>query len=72
VQCLFSANGGQNVVGFHEFALDLPTKLKVGLTAANVSAKPFTATFEKFALLNDVTMLDEEFGDVEKPNEKKP
>jgi len=74
VQCFFSPDGGQTVVGFHEFALDLPTKMKIGLTAANVSAKPFNPTFEKFAVLNDVTLLDEEFGDSEKnkPEKKTP
>jgi S1-C subfamily serine protease len=70
VQCLFSPNGGQTVVGFHEFALDLPGKLRVGLTAANVSAKPFTATFENFSVINDATMLDEEFGEMDKPKDK--
>ena len=70
---MFSPNGGQTIVPFQEFALDLPAKMKVGLTAANVSAKPFNPTFEKFAVLNDVTLIDEEFGDPgEKPKENKP
>ena len=30
--------------------LDLPKKVKVGLSASNISAKPFTAKFENFAL----------------------
>ena len=72
VRCMFSNNGGQSYVMFREFALDLPTKVKVGLTAANISAKPFGATFENFALINDVTMIDDELGDAEKPAEKKP
>jgi len=74
VQCFFSPNGGETVVGFHEFALDLPTKMKIGLTAANVSAKPFKPTFEKFAVLNDAMLLDEEFGDSQKdkPEKKTP
>jgi len=69
VRCLFSPNGGETIVAFQEFALDLPAKVKVGLTAGNISAKPFNPTFEKFALLNDVTMIDEEFGD---PDKNKP
>lgn len=65
VRCLFSPNGGETTVAFREFALDLPAKLKVGLTAGNISAKPFDATFEKFTLLNDATTIDEEFGEPE-------
>jgi S1-C subfamily serine protease len=74
VQCFYSPDSGQTIVGFHEFALDLPDKMKVGLTAANISAKPFNAAFDKFTLLNDVTLIDEEFGDIEKnkPQEKTP
>ena len=56
---------------FHEFALDLPSKVQVGLTAGNISAKPFTANFDNFALINDVTMIDDELGDAPKPEEKK-
>ena len=54
-------------MAFHEFALDLPSKIKVGLTAGNISAKPFSATFDTFAVINDVTMIDDEFGDSAKP-----
>jgi S1-C subfamily serine protease len=46
-----------------EFELDLPKKVQVGLSAANISAKPFTATFENFSIINDVTTIDDEFGD---------
>ena len=60
---MFSPNGGQSVVAFHEIDLDLPTKMKIGLTASSISAKPFTATFEKFALLNDVGLIDAKVGD---------
>jgi len=42
--------------------LDLPSKVRIGLSASNISAKPFTATFENFAVLNDVSVIDEEFG----------
>jgi S1-C subfamily serine protease len=66
VRCLFSPNGGETMVAFQEFSLDLPSKVKVGLTAGNISAKPFNPTFEKFAILNDTTMIDEEFGESDK------
>jgi hypothetical protein len=63
VRCMFSLDGGQSGGRFREFALNLPGKLKVGLSASNISAKPFTATFENFALLSDVTKLDQSFGE---------
>jgi len=63
VRCLFSPDGGNTLAVFREFELDLPHKVKVGLTAANISAKPFTANFENFTLLNDATKIDSEFGD---------
>ena len=31
------------MIPFHEFVLDLPKKVKIGLTAANISAKPLVA-----------------------------
>jgi regulation of enolase protein 1 (concanavalin A-like superfamily) len=46
-----------------EFDLILPSKVSVGLSASNISAKPFTATFENFAVLNDVSVIDQQFGD---------
>jgi hypothetical protein len=42
--------------------LDLPPNVQVGLSASNISAKPFSATFENFALLNDLTVIDAKFG----------
>jgi len=63
VRCMFSPNGGNSIVAFREFALDLPPKIKVGLTAGNISAKPFTANFENFAVLNDATKIDTELGE---------
>lgn len=71
VTCMFSPNGGNTMIAFREFALDLPSKLHVGLTAANISAKPFSATFDTFAILNDVTMIDDELEEAVKPSEKK-
>ncbi len=63
VRCLFSSDDGNTLAVFREFELDLPPKVKVGLTAANISAKPFTANFENFTLVNDTTKIDSEFGD---------
>jgi S1-C subfamily serine protease len=63
VRCMYSLDGGRSGGRFREFALNLPPKLKVGLCASNISAKPFTATFESFALLSDVTRLDQAFGE---------
>ncbi len=63
VRCLFSPDDGQHVMVFHEMALDLPKKIKVGLTAASISEKPLKVTFESFAVINDTKLLDSQFGD---------
>ncbi len=42
--------------------MELPAKVRIGLSASNVSATPFTATFENFVLLDDVTMIEAKFG----------
>jgi S1-C subfamily serine protease len=49
-------------VPIKQIKLDLPDEVKIGLSASNNSAKPFTATFENFALVTDVTIIDAEFG----------
>jgi S1-C subfamily serine protease/regulation of enolase protein 1 (concanavalin A-like superfamily) len=72
VRCVFSPNGGKSYAVFRELAVDLPSKVKVGLTAGNISAKPFSATFDNFALLGDATMIDDELGDSGKAEAKKP
>jgi hypothetical protein len=51
--------------------IDFAKKLKVGVSAANISAKPFVATFENFAVINSDTQLEALFGDGEIPKEKK-
>jgi hypothetical protein len=61
LRCLFSPDGKQ-LIGFRELALDYPHKVQVGLTASNISKKPFTAQFEDFIVLTDTEKLDEEFG----------
>jgi hypothetical protein len=63
VRCMFSSNGGTQLIAFHEFELDLPKKMKIGLTAANISAKPLSMVFENFAIVNDATMIDSQFGE---------
>jgi regulation of enolase protein 1 (concanavalin A-like superfamily) len=62
VRCLFS-HDGRRLLGFREFALDYPAKVKIGLTASNLSRKPFTARFSDFVLLDDKLKLEEEFGE---------
>ncbi len=44
--------------------MDLPAKVQIGLSASNISATPFTATFEGFVLLDDVTMIEAKLGNV--------
>ena len=58
LRCMFSPDGGTRLIAFHEFVLDLPKKVKIGLTAANISAKPLSVTFENFAVLTDSKTLD--------------
>jgi S1-C subfamily serine protease/regulation of enolase protein 1 (concanavalin A-like superfamily) len=70
LRCMFSPDGGKSIAPLQEFELDLPAKVKVGLTAANISAKPFTASFDEFAVINDVTMIDAQFGESETPKKK--
>jgi regulation of enolase protein 1 (concanavalin A-like superfamily) len=63
VRCMFVAAGSGSLYTFREFAADFPSKVKVGLSASNISAQPFTATFENFALVNDVGIIDATIGD---------
>ena len=57
IRCLFSFDG--RLAAFREFAVEYPEKVHIGLTAANLAKKPFTARFEGFVLLDDKTKLDE-------------
>ena len=50
-------------MAFKGVELDLSAKVKIGLSASNISAKPLTAQFEKFALLTNETQLEALFGD---------
>jgi S1-C subfamily serine protease len=63
VRCLFVPHGSRQMLRFRDFALTLPPKVKVGLTASNISAQPFSATFENFTLQSDAVQIDEELGD---------
>jgi S1-C subfamily serine protease len=63
IKCLFSFDDGRSLGIFHDFTLDYPAKVKIGLCASNLSKKPFTAKFESFVLIDDKTTLEEEFGD---------
>jgi hypothetical protein len=58
IRCMFGPAGSGSIYRFREFALDFPSKVKIGLTASNISAQPLTATFQGFALINDATMID--------------
>ena len=61
LQCLFGPELN-DLVAFREFAVDFPAKVKVGLSASNISKTPFDATFEDFILVDDSTILDKQFG----------
>lgn len=60
LRCLFVPTGSRALHTFREFALNFPDKVKVGLTASNISAQPFSATFQRFALITDTTQIDQE------------
>jgi S1-C subfamily serine protease/regulation of enolase protein 1 (concanavalin A-like superfamily) len=62
VTCLFS-HDGRSLLAFRDFSLDYPAKIKIGLTASNLSRKPFTAKFSDFVLLDDKLKLEKEFGE---------
>jgi hypothetical protein len=62
VTCMFSHNS-QSLLAFREFALDYPAKVKIGLTASNLSRKPFAARFADFVLLDDKLKVEELFGE---------
>ncbi|MFI5461030.1 MAG: hypothetical protein ACHRXM_36950 [Isosphaerales bacterium] len=61
-QCLFRIDDGRSLGVFHDFTLDYPTRLKIGLCASNLSKKPLTAEFESFVLIDDKLTLNEGFG----------
>ena len=62
VVCMFSYDE-RSLIAFREFALDYPAKMKIGLTASNLSKKPFTARFADFVLVDDKTKVEELFGE---------
>ena len=46
IRCMFVPAGSDSSTRFREFAsLNFPSKVKVGLSASNISAQPFTANF---------------------------
>jgi len=58
VTCRASVDLTGPAIAVKSFEFKLPSKVNVGLSVSNISASPFTATFEKFALLNDLTILE--------------
>jgi hypothetical protein len=65
-----SFNLGSPPQPFRLIELDLPKKVKVGLSASNISAKPYSAQFENFALISNETQLDAMFSEPETPEKK--
>jgi S1-C subfamily serine protease len=63
IKCLFSFDDGRSLGVFHDFTLDYPTKLKIGLCASNLSKKALTAKFESFVLIDDKLTLADAFAD---------
>jgi regulation of enolase protein 1 (concanavalin A-like superfamily) len=61
ITCMFSSDR-RSLMAFRDLALDYPAKMKVGLSASNLSKKPFTVGFEGFVLIDDQSTLDAQFG----------
>jgi hypothetical protein len=68
VMCGASLNLTAPAVPIKLVELDLPKKVKIGLSASNISAKPYTAQFEGFALINNETQMDAMFGEAPTPD----
>ena len=64
--CAFSPDEGHHIIPVHAFVLDLPKKVRIGLSASNISAKHFTATFEHFFVLTDADVITSVLGDQNK------
>jgi len=62
LRCQFGSKSGNPYIT-PEYVVDMAPKVKIGLSAANISAKPYEANFENFVLLNDANTIDEEFGE---------
>ena len=62
IVCMFS-HDSRTLIAFRDFALDYPAKIKIGLTASNLSRKPFTAQFADFVLVDDKLKVEELFGE---------
>jgi regulation of enolase protein 1 (concanavalin A-like superfamily) len=63
IKCFFIPKDSNQIFTHRDFAFSLPSKVKVGLSASNISAQAFTANFENFTLLSNTTELDEELND---------
>ena len=66
VTCQASLDLADAAIAQKVFEFDLPPAVEIGLSVSNISASPFTATFDQFALLNDVTILKSRLADLAK------
>jgi regulation of enolase protein 1 (concanavalin A-like superfamily) len=62
IRCLVRPNGVKAAASLPGLSLELPAKVRVGLVASNISAKPFSATFGDFVLITDINKLKAELG----------
>jgi Trypsin-like peptidase domain len=70
VQCGFSQDLTSPPRMLQQAEVGFDSKLKIGLCASNISAEPYVATFENFALINTDTQLKTFFGDGDIPEPK--
>ena len=64
VTCRASLDLADAAIAQKTFEYDLPAAVEIGLSVSNISASPFTATFDQFALLNDVAILTSRLADL--------
>jgi serine/threonine protein kinase len=65
IMCGASPNLGGLARSLQKVGIQLRSEVEIGLSATNISANPFTATFEDFALFTDLTNISARFADVQ-------
>jgi hypothetical protein len=62
VRCLFGSTGGIALTMSPEYVVDLNPKVRVGLTASNISGELFVGNFDNFGLVTDPAHVEALFG----------
>ncbi len=62
VVCAAGEDLGAPIVPLAGIDMNFPPKVKIGVSASNISATPLGATFQNFALLRDTRVVESAFG----------